>query len=287
VDELERVRATTDPLKRVRLATDAVGVYQEAIAELGRLRRDAVEQLRGEGLTLTEIAKRAGVSRARLSQLGTAPRAPERVLLSAGAPVTIAVDTKKDAERGGIAVPQEHTAALETLAKTARRLGLDMGDTEYIVPPGLLDLNRDGLVVVCGPRNAPMIGQMLASDDRYGFGNDDAGWYLIDRSTGEKFRSPEDEGEPGDYAYLGRLPRPDGQGHWLYMAGIHASGGAGAATYFDREVTNLFQTVRNNRWSCLVRCEYEPETHGVLHAELAAPIHIPGKGPARARKSGK
>jgi hypothetical protein len=33
-----------------------------------------------------------------------------------------------------------------------------------IPPPGLVDLNRDNLVVICGPRLSPIIAQVLASD---------------------------------------------------------------------------------------------------------------------------
>jgi predicted nucleic acid-binding protein len=69
-----------------------------------------------------------------------------------------------------------------------------------------------------------------------------------------------------------------------YMAGIHASGGAGAAYFLDREPANLFKEARTSRWSCLVRCEYDAETFAITGAELAAPIHVPGKGTTRARK---
>jgi hypothetical protein len=37
----------------------------------------------------------------------------------------------------------------------------------------------------------------------------------------------EDSDGPGDYAYLGRLPRPFGRAYGLYTAGIHAPGGQG------------------------------------------------------------
>jgi hypothetical protein len=40
--------------------------------------------------------------------------------------------------------------AYERLYELARTLGLE-ADYEMIPPPGLVDLNRDNLVVICGP----------------------------------------------------------------------------------------------------------------------------------------
>lgn len=284
MQELQKVKDATEPLDRVRLATEALADYQEAIAELGRIRRDAVDYLRSQGMTLSDIADKAGVSRARLSQLSTTKRAPERVILSEGSTITIAVDTKQEDVSGRPVVHQEHTAAIEILTRTARKMGLEVNETEYIVSPGLVDLNREGLVVVCGPRRSPLIAQMLAADERYGFGNDDQGWHLLDKSTGEQYRSPEDSGQPGDYAYLGRLPRPDGRGFWLYMAGIHAPGGQGAAMFLERELSDLYRDARAGRWSCLVKCEVDSTTGHVKSADLLAPVHHVGRTGARSRR---
>lgn len=285
MEELQRVRDTLAPLDRVRLATEVLADYQTAIAELGKIRRDAVDYLRSQGMTLSDIADKAGVSRARLSQLSTATKkAPERAMFSDGPTVTVAVDTKQEGGSGRPVVHREHTAAIEILTRTARRLGLEVAEVEYIVPPGLIDLNRDGLIVVCGPRRSPLIAQMLAADERYGFEKGADGWYLFDKASGQKFRSPEDSGKPGDYAYLGRLPRPDGRGHWLYMAGIHAPGGQGAAMYLEQELGDLYRDVKTGRWSCLVECEWNPESRQVERVELLAPVHYSGRQNARQRR---
>ncbi len=103
----------------------------------------------------------------------------------------------------------------------------------------------------------------------------------MDKATGQQYRSPEDSGQPGDYAYLGRLPRPDGRGHWLYMAGIHAAGAQGAAMYLERELTDLYRTVRSGCWSCLVEYEWDPATYQPVRADLLAPVHQPGRSGAR------
>jgi hypothetical protein len=283
--DLNQIREAQDPLERVKLATEALAEYQDAIAELGRIRRDAVDRLRGQGLTLTEIADRAGISRARLSQVSTKRRFPERLLFTEGAPLTIAVDTKQEEGTGRTVVHQEHTAAIDAITSTAHGINVEVGGTEYITPPGMIDLNRDGLVVVCGPRRSPIIAQMLGVDERYGFEQDQDGWYLVDRFTNTAFRSPEDSGQPGDYGYLGRLPRPDGRGFWLYMAGIHAPGGQGAALYLEDHLESLYRDGKTGRWSCLIQCEWDPTTRKMTNVDLLAPIHRPGR--PRADKRGK
>jgi hypothetical protein len=133
-------------------------------------------------------------------------------------------------------------------------------------------MNRDGRVVTCGPRQSSWLEQVLTADTNYGFGRDGTGWYLEDKTSGERHRSPEDDGRPGDYAYLGLLSRPDGQGAWLYAAGIHAAGSRGAALYLEDHVKSLYEEIRGTLWSCLVRCEYEPKSRELTRADLLAPV---------------
>ena len=46
-----------------------------------------------------------------------------------------------------------------------------------------------------------------------------------------------DNGEMCDFGYLGRLPRPDGRGTFLYIGGIHAAGTSGCRPLPRREST--------------------------------------------------
>src|SRR5262245_32644129 len=113
MQDVGKIKTVVDPLKRVKLATEALADYQDAIAELGKIRKEAIDYLRSQGLTLTEIADKAGISRSRLSQLSTTRRAPERAMFTDGAPLTIAVDTKQEEGTGRTVVHQEHAAAVE------------------------------------------------------------------------------------------------------------------------------------------------------------------------------
>lgn len=187
-------------------ANQLIVAYQATVAELSRLRREALEQLVAAGRTQTEIAAEFGMTRARVGQLLSSGPRPERVFLGTGA-ITVALGGKGEAgSRGpGRVVAQEDMKAYDQLRELAKAFSLDI-TYETVEPPGLLNLNRDNLIVICGPRLSPLLAQVLESDRALGFENDDQGWYLVDRVTGAVHRSPMDTGVHRDYAYLGRLP---------------------------------------------------------------------------------
>jgi hypothetical protein len=114
---------------------------------------------------------------------------------------------------------------------------------------------------------------VLASDPNLGFAHDDRGWLLVDHATDTTYRSPMDDGEPGDYAYLGRLPRIDGRGAFLYLAGIHAPGNSGAVHYLESHVEELYGEVRTGRFSTLIACRFDPATRQVTSSERVTPIY--------------
>ena len=126
---------------------------------------------------------------------------------------------------------------------------------------------------ICGPRLSPIIAQVLASDPNLGFAHDNHGWYLVDHATGTTYRSPRDDGEPADYAYLGRLPRIDGRGTFLYLAGIHAPGNAGAAHYLEGHLEELYGEVRTGRFSTIIACRFDPDSRQVISSERVTPLY--------------
>ncbi|HEX6501017.1 MAG TPA: hypothetical protein VF054_18600 [Micromonosporaceae bacterium] len=87
------------------------------------------------------------------------------------------------------------------------------------------------------------------------------------------YRSPSDGGDPVDYAYLGRLPRPDGRGTFVYLAGIHAMGTLGAAVYLEDHVDELYREVKYPRFSLLVACQYDPASRTVNSVEPLTPVY--------------
>ncbi|MFD8978907.1 hypothetical protein [Streptomyces sp. NPDC059564] len=127
--------------------------------------------------------------------------------------------------------------------------------------------------MVCGPRLSPIIAQVLEGDDNLRFQKDRA-WHLVDLKTEEVYRSPMDEdGSAGDVGYLARLPRLDGRGTFIYIAGIHAIGANGVVHYLENHLAELYREVRTRRFSTLISCRYDPKTQEVLESKRVSPIY--------------
>ncbi|MFE0295598.1 sigma-70 family RNA polymerase sigma factor [Nocardiopsis alba] len=274
----EEIEGIQDPLDRTKAAHERLGQFQEAVTELTRLRREGVEQLQAAGWKPTEIAVHLGVTRQRVEQIGKNGPTPARAFLGRGNQVIIAVGEKTEAPKeggrpGGPAVATEDLVAYETLSHLARDLKMDV-QFEGISPPGLFDTNRENLIVACGPRLSPVVAQLLAGDPCLGFSKDDQGWYLVDRDLDEEYRSPSDRGVPADYAYLGRLPRLDGKGSFLYMGGIHSAGAAGAAHWITNNLSEIYSAVgAKGLFSTLIKCEYSTSPLRVTSSERVSPIY--------------
>ncbi|THJ75388.1 sigma-70 family RNA polymerase sigma factor [Candidatus Frankia alpina] len=272
VGELETLGAVDDPLERARRAGGLIDAHQATINELSRIRREALEYLVSTGMTQKQIGERLGMSRARVGQLLKSGPQPERAFLGTGR-LIFALGGKLEAGKAspGPVVSDGTLAAYHRLAELARTLDLG-SDFEVIEPPGIVTLNRANLVVICGPRLSPLVAQVLESDPRLAFHRDDQGWHIVDRETGDVHRSSLDSGGRTDIAYLGRLPRPDGRGTFLYLAGIHAAGTSGAAHYLEAHLPELYAEVKTKRFSTLITCDVDPETKQVVASERLTPL---------------
>lgn len=266
--------AEADATERVQRTSEEFAAQQEVVGELSRLRREGLEELVAQGLTHQQIADKIGIlSRARVGQLlATGPK-PERALLGTGA-LTVAVGGKPEADprtsTPSAMVSEEMSKARDLITDTADAYGLKAVQ-EIVRPKQMVNLNRPNLIVMGSPRIVPVVGQSLAADDNLGFGSDAQGWYLTERDT--IYRSPCDNGEPIDYAYIGRLPRPDTKGTFLYLAGIHAMGTVGAAKFLADNLPDLYATVRNKRWSVLVETRYDDDTREVTSTQRLTKIY--------------
>ncbi|MFE3195858.1 sigma factor-like helix-turn-helix DNA-binding protein [Nocardia sp. NPDC059240] len=77
-DELDQLRDDPDPLRRAKLATELMNVYQQRAAELALMRKEAIEEAHDMGLEYQEIAARLGITKGRISQIrSTAPRSEQ------------------------------------------------------------------------------------------------------------------------------------------------------------------------------------------------------------------
>lgn len=270
------VEGISDPRARTKAAHQELIRVQEAADELSRIRREGAEQLNLQGMKPTELGRLLGMSRQRASKILKEGPPPERVFLGRGK-LTIAVGEKKEAakEHGaqGPAVAAEDMAAYDMLSTLARDLGLE-SCFERVRPPGFIDTNRDNLIVICGPRLSPIVGQLLESDRNIGFDRDKNGWFLHDKKADMMLRSPMDEGTDADYAYFGRLPRLDGQGFFLYVAGIHAVGATGVVHWLTSNLGEIYNQVGHKRFSTIIRCEFDPTTMQVTASERVAPVYL-------------
>lgn len=273
---MKRVSEIATPVDRAKAAIDLMATYQGWVLELSRIRREAIEEAQGSGMTQAEIAKSLGVSRGRVGQLASAGPPPERAFFGTDS-VTVSLGGKYEAGKGpdenpSEVVTREDLDNFEHLRKLLSGMKLDTA-YEVIPPTGMINLNRDNHVVICGPRLSPIIAQVLEGDDNLRFAKDQA-WHLVDQAAGTTYRSPMDEdGSAGDVGYLGRLPRLDGRGTFLYIAGIHAIGANGVVHYLENNLAELYKEVRTRRFSTLISCRYNPKTLDVLESRRVTPLY--------------
>jgi hypothetical protein len=263
-----------DPRARALKIGELIDQHQVMIAELSRLRRETLEELLASGMTQTQIAELLDMSKGRVSQLLSAGLRPERAFFGTGK-LTVAIGAKRETNRTDPSdvLSAEAFTAYERLAEAARSVGLDAAN-EVVPPPGHVDLNRPNLVVLTNPRLLPFLSQVMGADPHVRYLVDSKGWYLVDITTATEYRSPRDDGEAADYTYVGRLPRPDGKGTFLYLAGLHAPGTLGAACFIVNNLADLYRELKTRRFSAIVRCEFEPGNQlNIVKTERVTPLY--------------
>jgi len=278
VADIDKLAEVEDPTERALTAHSLIDDHQTAIAELSRMRREALEELLAQGMSQTRLADLLGMSRSRISQLLAAGTRPERAFLGSGR-LTVAIGSKREPNtKASVSemISAECFTAYGLLADAAAAAGLDIAQ-EVVPPPGIVHLNRPNLIVLTNPRLLPFLSQVMEADPHIRYvadGKDD--WYLIDQSTGEEYRSPRNRGEARDYGYVGRLPRPDGKGTFLYLAGTHAPGTLGATCFVVDNLTTLYRELKTRRFSTVVECVFDPDNPlKMVSVEPVTPLYRP------------
>jgi hypothetical protein len=269
-----------DAKERARTAHSLIDDHQKVIADLSRIRRDALEDLLRGGYNQTQLAELLGVTRSRISQLLSAGTRPERAFLGTGR-LTVAIGAKRESGKKvsvSEMISAECFTAYSMLADLAHLVGLDI-EQEVVPPPGVVHLNRPNLIVMTNPRLLPFLRQVMEADPHIRYECDaknPADWYLVDLTAGVEYRSPRNNGTPRDYGYLGRLPRPDGKGNFLYVAGTHAPGTLGAASYLADNLTALHRELKTRRFSTIVEYEFDPRNPlKMVSLERVTPLYRP------------
>ncbi|MFD0544939.1 sigma-70 family RNA polymerase sigma factor [Streptomyces mexicanus] len=273
-DELQRIMAIDDPYLLLREVTTRLADAQQEVTELARIRRRVVQDLHAQGLSYAQIAAKAGLSRGRIHQIRHTGPGPEGAFLGRGA-VTVATPLRRDDERGRTVVAVDDVSSGKRLEELARTHGLDV-TSEHVPVSGEIDLNRDGLIVVCGPRMSQAMWDTYAQDPVLQWQRaEDGPWTVVDRQTGTVHRSGQDSdpARPYDVGYLGRLSRPDGNGSLLAIAGIHTQGSLGVVQLLANDLNTLWGQVGDHQFSTLVGVEYDPETSEPRSVELLCPLY--------------
>ncbi|WP_084964575.1 sigma-70 family RNA polymerase sigma factor [Thermoactinospora rubra] len=270
--DVERIAAIKDPFQLLRVATERLNAAQQEVTELARLRRRVIQELHAQGLSYAQIAKEAGLTRGRIHQIRHTGPAPEGAFLGTGT-ITLATPLKQEAVNARPVVAMEDVTAAKRLEDLARGFDLAM-ELEHVPLGGQIDVNRPNLIVICGPKLSPVMAQLYESDPVLEWVKDDA-WTLRDRRTGQIYRSGSDSQPPRpvDYAYLGRLPRPDDKGTLLVFTGIHPQGTLGVVQLLQTEIATLWGQVGDKRFSTVVGVEYDPQTGEPVRSELASPLY--------------
>ena len=271
--ELERIAQIKDPYELLRAATERLAEAQQEVTELGRLRRRLIQDLHAQGMSYAQIAHAAGLSRGRIHQIRHTGPAPEGAFLGSGS-VTVVTPLRPDAASDRTYVALDDVKTGKRLEDLARSFDLTVG-TDHVAVSGEVDLDRPGLLVICGPRMSEAMRQTYDKDPVLAWERDDADWLLRDRHTGIGYRSgqSEDPPRPYDVGYLGRLLRPDGKGTVLAIAGAHPEGSLGVVHLLTTDIGTLWGQVADGPFSVVVGTEYDPATHEPVRTELLTPLY--------------
>jgi transcriptional regulator with XRE-family HTH domain len=255
-DEFDEVRRDPDPIRRGRRATTLMSIYQQRATELARLRREAIEEAhRTQGLTYTEIAGALGITKGRVTQIRSGAPARERAFFGVG-PVSVGVPLREGTDdrmrsyidAADLATQTDTETLLATLALLAE---------PFTIPPSTTTVPDGDVVVICGPKSAPIGADLMDSDPRLGMIREDERWWVLDKVTGERFGSPlaDDPPEPADVGYLSR--RRDGDRVIVHVAGIRSPGSRGVLHYLTQHLAELHASVGDASFSMVVRCELD------------------------------
>jgi hypothetical protein len=261
----EEIASIADPVERARAAGELLAEHQSAVTQLARIRRQAVAELRANGLSYAQVGQQLGLTRGRIAQLK--PSTVEQTFFG-GTLVTIATPLRATTA-GRPLVAQEDVEAAMVLTRFLDAADIAT-DLQHISTTGELDLSPPAIVAICGPKSSPIIQQLIAADPAFEFRPDtDGSWRIINRSSGESYGSPTDVDPTADrdIAYLARLPRRDAA-PMIVVAGVHAIGSLGAMTYLTTmaNLRELHRAVADRPFSMVIESQFTRSPLKILSA---------------------
>ena len=254
-DPFEEVRREADPLEQARKAGELMSLYRQRGYELARIRRDAINRVvEQRGVTFSAVGAELGLTRGRISQIRKDAPATERAFFGVG-PIDVATPTRHSPDRPEGVVALEDAESARIVSDLLRELAFEVRPVAIPVDGAWTPAHE--AVVICGPKSSHISAEILSHDPVLDFHEvEDGRWVIEDRATGHRFESPLDAGAKGqDVAYLGRVTR-EGK-TVLVVAGVHALGSIGAASYLAENLQAIHDAVGTNDFSMVVRSTFD------------------------------
>lgn len=245
-ERFREVESLKDPLELLKQSTELLTYNHQLGMELARLRRQAVDEaIEVLGMSYSQIAQEAGLSKGRIGQIRKSAPPAERKLFGIG-PVQVAVPLREKNDRAFHQVDLGDLKARENVAALLKSLYLQHEEV-YINPSDEWQLQNE-TIAICGPKTSPVISECLKQDKNVAFEERSAGiWDLYIRNQ-EIWAT--DSREFSDYGYLAKLPVTDGFA--FIIAGIHSSGSIGVTEYLSERAEEIFMTYGESPFSMVI-----------------------------------
>lgn len=241
--------AGDEHVQSLRAIAREIATAQKTVNTLTGQRQHLIEQLKDSGVSITEIARDAGLTPGRVHQLLNAKRPAAARLLAhdAGA---VQICYVGDESGGGEHVLHE---AAELVAESARGVELQ---AEVRADPSESPSTKSTLVVV-----ADAVGYERLVDSRKILGarrlsgSSTRTRTLHEPGRSRFYRSGIDDGDPSfDIGYIGPLTT---QNSALCVAGIFPAGALGAAAYLRDNLAKLYKDNRTQQVGLILRVELD------------------------------
>lgn len=241
--------AGDEHVQRLRAIAREIATAQKTVSTLTVQRQRLIEQLKDAGVSITVIARDAGLTPGRVHQLLNAKRPAAARLLAHDAS---AVQICYVGDVSGEGEELLHEAA-ELVAETARGVELE---ADVRADPSESPSTKSTAVVV-----ADAVGYERLLDSRKSLGSRRlSGSSTRSRTLHEPgrsrfYRSGIGDGDPSfDIGYIGPLTTQDSS---LCVAGIYPAGALGAAAYLRDNLAKLYKENRTQQVGLILRVELD------------------------------
>lgn len=250
-ERFREVEALKDPLELLKQSTELLTYNHQLGMELARLRRQAVDQAIEElGMSYSQIAQEAGLSKGRIGQIKKSAPPAERKLFGIG-PVKVAVPLRDKNGRAFHQVDLGDLRARESLSVLLKSLFLQYEET-YITASDKWELGPE-TIAICGPKTSTVVKKCLDQDSNIDF--KERGEGVWDLYIQQKEVWATELAEFSDYGYLGKLPVHGG--FCFIIAGIHSAGSIGVAKYLSDHASEIFERYGESPFSMIIGADIE------------------------------